>query len=257
MKFSIIIPTFNEAHAVGPRVTACFALLPTPEVIVADGGSFDRTPERARDAGALLVRSARGRGDQMNAGAVAASGDVLVFLHVDVALPQASWSGLCAALADRGLIGGAFRRRFDSRSRLLALGSRLADLRGDWLQIYLGDQTIFARRAAFDEAGGYPSSLLFEDLEFSRRLRHLGRTTLIRNPVLASSRRFDDEGNALRLLKNLCLMAAYEFGVHPNRLARRYYGQTIDSTSLYAGHRIAPTGNRHGCQEESRDGGGA
>lgn len=240
MKFSIIIPTLNEARAVGPRVAACFSLRPDPEVIVADGGSGDRTANLARRAGAIVVTSPRGRGIQMNAGAAAASGEVLVFLHVDVVMPQQAWSALETAVARADLVGGAFRRRFDSPSRFLALGCRLADLRGAWLRLYLGDQAIFTRRAAFDALGGYPTTPLFEDLEFSRRLRRRGRTTLIRAPVLASARRFDAEGDMLRLGRNLCLVAAYGLGVNPERLARWYYPENCETGG--AAREIAGTG---------------
>jgi len=220
--FSVIIPAFNEAGTVGSQVAACLALRPAPEVIVSDGGSSDATAARAREAGARVVASPRGRGVQMNAGAARASGDVLVFLHVDVVMPQEAWSQLGETMSDPGVIGGAFRRRFDSPSRLLAWGCRLADIRGVWFRVYLGDQAIFARRSVFAETGGYPALLLFEDLEFSRRLRRLGRTALVREPVIASSRRFDREGDARRLMKNFVLMAAYYLGVDPDWLARRY-----------------------------------
>lgn len=220
--FSIIIPTHNEAATVGSQVAACLALRPGPEVIVSDGGSSDETASLAREAGARVVTSRRGRGLQMNVGAAVASGEVLVFLHVDVVMSQAAWSELNETMTDPGMIGGAFRRRFDSPSRVLAGGCHLADIRGSWLGVFLGDQAIFARRSIFQEAGGYPATLLFEDLEFSRRLRRQGRTSLIRKPVIASSRRFDREGNARRLMKNVMLIAGYYLGVDPDWLARRY-----------------------------------
>ena len=166
----------------------------------------------------------------MNAGAAVASGDALVFLHADVEISPAAWSALQTALTDPTVIGGAFRRRFDSPSWILAIGSLLADVRGTWLHVYLGDQAIFARRGVFLAAGGYASSLLFEDLEFSRRLARLGRTVLIGEPVLASSRRFVAEGNGMRLFKNLCLTMAYALGIKPDHLARYYYPEARGSS---------------------------
>ena len=257
MEFSIIIPTIDEARLVGPRVAACLDLRPMPEVVVADGGSSDDTCAQATGAGArVVVAPRRGRGPQMNAGATEARGDVLVFLHADVALPQAAWSALVEALGDQGVTGGAFSRRFDSPSRLLNLGSRLADIRGRWLRVYLGDQAIFARREAFVKAGGFPDALLFEDVEFSRRLRRQGRTVLIREPVLASSRRFDEEGNARRLCRNMHLILLYQLGADPNRLARRYYPGQFGTTGRPRGAPAASSRNTCGVARGSPPGGG-
>src|SRR5881296_4655561 len=125
--FSIVIPTFNEVTRIGRQVGRCSSLCPRPEVIVADGGSTDGTRSRAEGAGARVVTSARrGRASQMNLGATASQGDVLIFLHADVVLSQQAYCALGRAVADPDLIGGAFRRRFDSTSRIVALGCRLA-----------------------------------------------------------------------------------------------------------------------------------
>lgn len=222
--FSIIIPTLNEAVCIGSQVARCLTLVPRPEILVVDGGSSDGTGALAERAGARVIASDRpGRASQMNAGADASSGQVLIFLHADVILSQQSYAALASALRDRELLGGAFRRRFDSPSRWLDLGCRLADARGRWLRIYLGDQAMFVRRQIFSELGGFPKVLLFEDVALSRELRRRGRTRLIEEPVLASSRRFDREGPLRRLSRNVWLTTLYLLGADPDRLARRYY----------------------------------
>lgn len=99
----------------------------------------------------------------------------------------------------------------------------LADARGRWLRIYLGDQAIYVRREAFHCLGGFPEILLFEDVAFSRAMSRLAETRLIEEAVVASSRRFDREGNLSRLARNVALTALYLLGVRPDRLARRYY----------------------------------
>jgi len=223
MRISFISPAVNESDRIGDQVSRLLALSPPPEVILADGGSGDDTCSRAGASGATVVVSPRrGRAFQMNAGAAAASGDVLVFLHADVTLDGRAYLALRKALEDPALIGGAFRRRFDSPSRILRAGCRLADLRGRWLRVYLGDQAMFVRREVFRAMGGFREILLFEDLEFSRRLARLGRTILLDAVVVASSRRFDREGNLARLARNLHLTALYLAGADPDRLARRY-----------------------------------
>jgi rSAM/selenodomain-associated transferase 2 len=222
-KPAIIIPTLDEGERIGAQVERCLALRPRPEVIVADGGSHDDTCARAESSGARVVISPRrGRAFQMNAGAAASDGDVLVFLHADVVLQQPAFETMLEALDDPALAGGAFRRRFDSPSSLLMLGCKLADLRGRWIRIFLGDQAIFVRRSVFRSLGGYPEILLFEDLEFSRKLSRLGRTVLLKERVVASSRRFHREGVLGQLLKNVCLTALFLAGADPGRLARRY-----------------------------------
>lgn len=225
-RVSIIIPTLNERACIAERVSSCLSLQPRPEVIVADGGSADATPRLAARHGARVVTCARrGRALQMNEGAASARGEVFVFLHADVDLSQAAYAALREALAEPELIGGGFRRRFDSPSRVLRVGCRLADARGRWLRIFLGDQAIFVRREVFQSLGGFPEILLFEDLVFSRRMARQGRTRLILEPVVASSRRFDRDGNLLRLSRNLWLTTLYLLGADPDKLARRYYSE--------------------------------
>jgi rSAM/selenodomain-associated transferase 2 len=228
LKISIIIPTLNEADRIGPQVGRCLALSPPPEVLVADGGSSDATLARARAAGArVLLASRRGRAVQMNEGAAAAGGDVFLFLHADVLFPPAAHRALLSAVEERRLWGGAFRRRFDSPSPLLAIGSRLADLRGRIWRLYLGDQAIFVRREAFTRLGGFPMIPLFEDLAFSRAMSRQGPTRLVPETVVASARRFEREGNLRRLLRNVGLTLRYFLGSDPERLARRYYPDYI------------------------------
>jgi len=223
-RISVIIPAYNEALLVGPAIESCHALVPAPEIILADGASSDGTPALAASLGARVVAcTRRGRAFQMNEGARAARGSVFLFLHADTQLDQAAWDALHAALRDPRVIFGAFRRRFDPPSVLLSIGSALAVLRGWLWKIFLGDQCIFVRRSAFEEIGGYSPILLFEDIDICRRLRRRGREVLVRGWVTTSRRRFQAEGNARRLARNVSLWIRYCFGADANRLARVYY----------------------------------
>lgn len=224
MKISIVIPALNEAERIAGQVEACLGLDPQPEVIVADGESSDGTVSKALRAGARVVSCIRrGRAAQMNEAARITQGDVLIFLHADVRIAQRAYEALMRSMQDPDLLGGAFRRRFEPGSFLLDLGCRLAEYRGKWLRIYLGDQAIFVRREAFRKIGGFPEILLFEDVEISRRLARIGKTRLLKESVVASGRRFDRDGNLRGLSRNLWLTGRYLLGADPDRLARHYY----------------------------------
>jgi glycosyltransferase involved in cell wall biosynthesis len=108
---SVVIPTLAEETAIAGAVRNALAA-GADEVVVADGGSLDRTAELARAAGARTLQAPRGRGLQLNAGAAAAAGDVLCFLHADVRLPPEGIDSIREALSDSRVAGGNFRIRF-------------------------------------------------------------------------------------------------------------------------------------------------
>ena len=117
MRVSIIIPALDEAGRIGPLVEDLLDRAPVPEVIVVDGGSTDSTPAEAASAGARVLRSRRGRGNQLNLGAEAACGNVLVFLHADTRLGKGALRALRRALRDPAVSGGNFRILFDGEDR--------------------------------------------------------------------------------------------------------------------------------------------
>lgn len=193
---SVLVPTWNEEA----QLAACLESLgdpdPAVEVIVADGGSTDRTTAIARERGARVVVSpVRQRAAQLNLAAREARGVVLVFLHADTRLP-AAWRAFLeeARTGDPGLVGGAFQRRFDSPSRWLRFTCALADWRGRHWGCFLGDQVMWVRADAFRALGGFPALDRCEDLEFSLRLARAGRTTVLPATVVSSARRFARRG---------------------------------------------------------------
>ena len=216
---SIVIPTLDEAPALERNLPGLVAR--GSEVIVSDGGSRDRTRDVAESCGARFVDGARGRGPQLNRGARAASGDGLLFLHADTFLPQGAVAAVAHALAT-GSVGGGFEIRFASSRPVYRVGSRIVNLRTRWLRSPLGDQAQFASRAAFEELGGYPEWPILEDLEFIRKLKRLGRVTILAPAVATSARRFEEEGIARTLLRNWLIFALYYAGVSPRHLARWY-----------------------------------
>lgn len=220
LRISVIIPALNEEAAIAGCVAAVRALDPGVEVIVADGGSSDATAERAAAAGALVVAAPRGRGPQCNAGAALATGEVLLFLHADTALPARAFPILRELLADPAVAVAKFRLSFDTRHWLLDLAARL--MWWDSLLTSYGDQGIVIRRALFDALGGFPDWPLFEDVRLFELARARTAVHVVPAAVVTSARRFLAHGVLPQLLHDLWLWLQYLAGVSPHAIARRY-----------------------------------
>lgn len=191
---SVIIPTLNESGRIQECLKQFEHLEGTWEVIVADGGSTDGTPELAEALGAHVVRcEERGRGPQQNAGAEAAQGTLLLFLHADARLPEQAHAWITRTLAWPGIAAGAFRIRHEPeqwsgwKARIL----RLADLRSHWTRLPYGDQGVFMTASTFQASGGFPCKLLMEDVALVRKLSRMGRIETVRAEVRVSGRRFE------------------------------------------------------------------
>ncbi len=217
MRVSAVIPALDEEAEIAAAVASARAA-GADEVVVVDGGSADATVTRARAAGADCVLDApRGRGSQLRAGAAAANGGALWFLHADARAPADAADAIRAALAG-GAAWGAFRVRHAPGSWAV----RLADRRSRRTFFPYGDQGVFCTRAAYEAIGGVPEQPLLEDLEFARRmLRAHGAPTRLALELRVSARRF----TARPVRTTLCwwtFPALYRLGVAPERLARWY-----------------------------------
>lgn len=227
-EISIIIPAANEAAA----LPACLARIggAPNEIIVVDAQSDDPTRDVAESYGArVVVFPERHRARQMNLGASVARGRILLFLHADTLLPAGALEKVTAAIDGRGAVGGAFSRRYRSRSLFLAVTSRLASLRNRAVGWHLGDQAIFVRRDLFVKLRGFRDIPIFEDLDFSRRMRAGGRTVTLTPPVHSSARRFAERGPWRTTLDDLALTRRFLAGVDPNELGNP------------RGHRLKPS----------------
>ncbi len=220
---SVVIPTLNEQGRLPGLLAALRRDDPTCEVIVADGGSGDGTVAEARRLGARVVLSPGGRGAQLCAGADAAHGDILLFLHADSRFPAGGLPGIAEALAaSPAAVGGNFRLLFDGDDPF----SRWLD--GFYARIrrhgvYYGDSGVFVRRAAYRTLGGVRPMALMEDYDFVRRMERLGATCCIEDPPLVtSSRRFHGRRPAAIVWGWLKIHALFHLGVRPERLARLY-----------------------------------
>jgi rSAM/selenodomain-associated transferase 2 len=217
---SIIIPTFNEATTMRDLAVSLGRLRGEFEVIVCDGGSVDETVAIGRECGLRVITSQRGRGRQMNAGARAAKGDALLFLHADTRLPEDALPLIAEALDDTKVCGGNFSLVFNGEtweSRVLTLIYPFLRLGG----MCYGDSAIFVRREAFECLGGYGDYPVFEDCDLYRKLRRIGRFVRLPERATTSSRRF--EGKFIRTFALWSLMQIlYWAGIDPNRLDRLY-----------------------------------
>ena len=220
---SIIIPALNEAATIGTTLAALQPLRAAGcELIVVDGGSADGTPLRAAAHVDVLMRAARGRARQMNAGARAAQGAVLWFLHADTLPPAQAGKVILDGLARSGRDWGRFDVRLSGTRPLLRVVERLMNLRSRLTGIATGDQGVFVRRAVFERLGGFPDIELMEDIALSRALKHLGPPLCLDTPLLSSSRRWERRGIVRTILLMWTLRLAYALGVSPARLVRWY-----------------------------------
>lgn len=220
---SVIVPVLDEAAVIGTTLAALAPLRSRGcEVIVVDGGSRDGTLEAARPLVDAVLAAPRGRASQMNAGAAAARGEVLLFLHADTALPASADRLILDGLAGSGRDWGRFDLRLSGAHPLLRVVERMMNWRSRATGICTGDQGIFVVRTAFQRAGGFPPLALMEDIALSRRLKAIGPPLCIRERVVTSSRRWETNGVLRTVLRMWRLRLLYFLGADPARLARIY-----------------------------------
>jgi rSAM/selenodomain-associated transferase 2 len=221
MQFSIIVPVFNEAPLIRRFLTHLRERAPGAEIIVADGGSADGAAELAAGHCDRLVESQRSRAAQMNAGAHAAHGEILWFVHADVEVPWQCLDEIARIMADSNVVGGYFRIRLP-RALVYRLTDSFAHYAGMLLRMRCGDHGIFCRRTAFVDVGGFPTVPLMEDVEFFRRLHRCGRVVHSDKRIVVSPRRYEAIGRARLTFAYGFIATLYIFRVPPSMLASIY-----------------------------------
>lgn len=222
MRLSVIIPTFNEARTISKCLHSISQQEYPCQVIVADGGSSDGTLDLVPPP-AEVVTAAKGRANQMNAGARSATGEVLLFLHADTILPPGAFACLAKAMASNGAPGGAFRLAFAPSSPLLRFIGWCTTF--PVKLFHYGDAGIFVRREVFERLGGYADLALMEDLDLWLKLHRCGRPFVLPAAVTTSSRRFMQRGVIRQQALNVGLVMLWLLGVNDRKLADWYYSE--------------------------------
>lgn len=223
MSLSIIIPCLNEEDGISASLEALAPMRARGvELIVVDGGSTDRTIDRARPGADIVIASTPGRALQMNEGARRATGDVLLFLHADSRLPMNANALIENGLASTRRVWGRFDVTITGRHALFPVIAGAMNMRSRLSGIATGDQAIFVKRAVFELIGGYPAIALMEDIALTRALKRESRPACIANKVVTSGRRWEKHGVTRTILLMWRLRLAYAFGANADQLATRY-----------------------------------
>ena len=231
MPISVIIPTLNEEQTIMATLGHT-AALGFDELIVVDGGSLDQTPvlvesyrrrtQSPAQSPVRLMTAPCGRARQMNEGAKASRGEILLFLHADTQLPADANTMIETTLADQQMVGGRFDVRFDRPSMWGTIISRTMNWRSRLSGIATGDQALFVRRHIFEQIGGFADMPLMEDIDFSRRLKRTGTTAALTATVTTSFRRWEQQGPLRTILLMWTLRFLYWVGVRSHTLSRWY-----------------------------------
>lgn len=222
VRLTLIVPALDAAIFL-PACLAAFAEAPEPERLLVDGGSTDATRDVARAQGWRVIEAPRGRGTQLAAGARAATGEWLLFVHADTVLASGWHGAVCRFAADPGnaMRAGYFRLAFDSADPRAERVARLANWRARVLGLPYGDQGLLISRAAYERLGGYRNLPLMEDVDLARRI---GRDNLreLAGTATTSAARYERDGWWGRPARNLLCLALWFAGVAPRTIARLY-----------------------------------
>ncbi len=225
LQFSIIVPALHESDRINLLIDRLNSLECSEgrEIVVVDGSPEADTIEAIQCEKVIKMRSAKGRGRQMNMGASVATGEILIFLHADTELPAGALRKIASVMGQDKYVGGAFELGIKSEKFTHRSWVRLASIRCRLTRIPYGDQAIFIRRDYFMRIGAYREIPLMEDVELMRRIKRFGdKICILPDRVMTSARRWEEEGFLYVSLRNTTLLTLYILGVSPEKLAPFY-----------------------------------
>jgi rSAM/selenodomain-associated transferase 2 len=240
---SIVVPAWCDGAALQENLPRLAALEGDKEIVVVDGGGNEAGLAAAERVGARVVAGRDGRGPQLNAGAQAARGERLLFLHADCWLDDGALLDVERTLAQPGVGAGVFCQRIDRRGVAYRTIELAAAWRARLLRCPYGDSGLFLARAAFERIGGFPDLPLCEDLAMGRRLRRLGRVAVARRCVHLSARRWERHGLVRTTLLNWWIAGAFLLGASPDKLYRLYYGRAVPRRTAPRAAAVGDGGN--------------
>jgi len=222
---SFIVPVLNESQRINSflRHLKEQTAEKKTEIIIVDGANDGGTIKAINDSDVIRLAGPKGRAKQMNAGAAAARGRILLFLHADTKLPTTALTEILDTMKEKKYVAGAFEIDYESQSPLMSFIAWRSNLRCRITRIPYGDQGIFIRRDYFEQIGGFREYDLLEDVDLMRRIKHEGgKIRILKSRLKVSPRRWQKEGFLYCMIRNHIIIILYFFGVHPDKLARLY-----------------------------------
>ena len=221
LSISIIIPTLNEENEISSLLRYLNQLDPNLQSIVVDGGSRDNTVQKAKSH-STVITAPQGRGAQMNAGACIAEGDILWFLHADCMPHPNSIEHIRVSLKDPDVVGGGFEYTLNHPAKRFRIVEYLSNYKNRRFELLYGDMGIFVRRSIFKRMEGYREIPLMEDMDFSKRLKRMGKIVVLPYKIRTSARRWLEDGYIRSCVRSWILQSSWALGVSPFRLAKWY-----------------------------------
>ncbi|MFC1631434.1 TIGR04283 family arsenosugar biosynthesis glycosyltransferase [Candidatus Omnitrophota bacterium] len=215
------MPIYNEEKVLADQAAYFKKLSKQGELIFVDGGSCDRSVEIARHYGRVL-RAQKGRARQMNWGGRFAKGVVLLFLHADTTVEAQALKDIESRTKAAGIIGGCLTQRIDAEALSYRFIEQFGNVRARLSKVFYGDQGIFVRKDIFERSNGFPEVPIMEDVLFSRNLKRLGQTAVLKHKVNSSARRWNKNGilRTAMLYSSLNILFWLKFPL--NEIKRRY-----------------------------------
>lgn len=228
-RISIIIITLNEEEFI-ERLLKTLQETENTEIIVSDGESIDRTARLAKKYTDKVIVGEKGRGQQLNAGASLATGDILWFLHADSIVPDNFKDHILKAMKKPGAVGGAFTLDIYSELSSLQFISKVVSLRSKISGVPYGDQGVFVKREVFKRMNGFKDIPLMEDIEFGMRLKKEGKIHLLKTRIKTCARAWERDGVLRTTLRNWVYVTLFFMGYSPHKLYKRYYRKLLART---------------------------